>query len=283
MTVIETSKIRLPTRMKIYIDTNWFLSFYQSNHERRNVLKDVVAKAELVVLTEQNIVEFRRNRAQLLDRLRDNIRKSTHVRPYTTSLIAGLDEHKQLIELADELQRATAALVTKLDAMESSYVEPDEVLHAFNEITARCTVVPVLDVDVERAQRRKARGIAPSSSKRDTIGDELIWECLLRGWQEDLAIVSLDGDFLKQQEALGAEFGAHPSHRNLVYCGTRVSEALAKFGSLSPDEYRAEYGQDPWSRCDGCGGGDWHYAGRDEAEDCARYICGQCRAVMLVH
>lgn len=275
-------QIRRPTQVKIYIDTNWFLSFYQSNHERRAVLQTVVANANLIVLTEQNITEFRRNRSALLADLRDKVAKSTLVRPYTTSLILGMSEHTRLVELADELRAASEALVAKLEEIEAGIATGDEVLHAFNEVVTKCTVIPVLDDDVVKAQRRKVRGIPPSSSKRDTVGDEVIWECLLRGWEEDLAIVSLDGDFLRQQELLGAEFGAHRSHRNLVHCGKRMSEALKKFGSLTPEAYQAEYGQDPWSRCGGCGGGDWQYAGREEEHDDSRYVCGNCRAVISV-
>jgi predicted nucleic acid-binding protein len=72
--------------MKIYIDTNWFLSFYQSNHERQNVLENIAKHAELVVMTEQNLNEFRRNRTALLIDLRSNVAKSTKIAPYTTSL-----------------------------------------------------------------------------------------------------------------------------------------------------------------------------------------------------
>jgi hypothetical protein len=273
---------REPSQVKIYIDTNWFLSFYQSNHERRNVLEAVVAKSNLILLTEQNITEFRRNRSALLGELRDKVAKSTRVLPYTTSLLIGMEEHKRLLALADEISAASDALVQKLESIEASHDFEDEVLRAFNEIVSRCTVIPVRDDDVAKAQRRKARGIPPSSNKRDTIGDELIWECILRGWEEDLAIVSLDGDFVRHQDILGAEFAAHPSHRNLVYCGMRVSEALKKFGSLTAETYKEEYGRDPWARCDTCGGGDWQYAGKDEEEDRTRFLCGNCRAIILV-
>lgn len=117
-------------QMKIYIDTNWLLSFYQSNHERRHVLKDVVAKSDLVILTEQNITEFRRNRSALLADLREKVGKSTRVQPYTTSLIAGIPEHKRLLTLANEIKRVSDELVSKLDGIEASVEFPDQVLHA---------------------------------------------------------------------------------------------------------------------------------------------------------
>ena len=293
--------------MKIYVDTSWFLSFYQSNHERRHVLEAVGGKSHLLVMTEQNITEFRRNRAALLRQLREQVTKSTRAQPYTTSLLLGLDEHRRVIALSQALKDAGDALAMRIDALETSLEQPDQVLLTFNEVLTKCTVVNVTDEDVVRAQRRKARGIPPSSGKRETIGDEVIWESLLRGCEEDLAIVSLDSDFLRQRDLLAEEFEAHKSHRNLVYVGDKLSDALDKFGALTPEMYKAEYGQDPWTRCANCGGNGWHYAGQDhnyehelqlsraagnEAPDRATlggpgyenavYVCGTCRAIMLV-
>jgi len=95
--------------MKIYVDTNWFLSFFQSNHERHSLLEEVRHRADLIILTEQNVTEYRRNRAALMRELRSNIEKSTRVQPYTTSLLRSFKEHERVIELAQQLRIAADA------------------------------------------------------------------------------------------------------------------------------------------------------------------------------
>lgn len=288
--------------MKLYVDTNWFLSFYQSNHERLDVLPIARQQAPMFVLTEQNVAEFRRNRAAIFQRMRDNVVKSVSVNPYTTTILRGLDEHRRLLEQANSLKKAGEELVRKIDGMEASLAIGDPVMLTFYEILSRCTLIKVTDADIQRAERRKARGIPPSSSKRDTIGDEVIWECLLRACEEDLAIVSLDGDFLQQRELLASEFGAHSSRRRIVHYGDKASVALAMFAGLTEVEYRGRFGVDPWARCRTCGALDWLYAGRDHASAIehegvraagftpgpsdmyqkAVHVCGFCNAKILV-
>jgi hypothetical protein len=293
--------------VKIYIDTNWFLSFYQSSHERQSVLEKLAEHSELIVMTDQNATEFRRNRSAVLHMQRNAVEKSTAVRPYTTSLLLGLAEHAEVVRATRELATATRVLLDKLDNIEQSTLD-DLVSITFNELLSRCTVIPVTDEDVSRAQIRKARGIPPSTSKRDTIGDEIIWECLLRGCEEDLAVVSLDSDFLSHRSLLVSEFGAHPSRRRLVHVGDRLADALTKFGSLTPEEYKHAYRRDPMTRCGNCGAESWHYAGRDRnhaheerarvamgyeprsPEDLAAsrefekhvYVCGECNSLMFL-
>lgn len=158
--------------MKIYIDTNWFLSFYQANQERQDVLDSIAEHAHLVVMTDQNRTEFRRNRAALLQRLRENVVKSTKAQPYTTSLLLELTEHARVLQAARELSDSAGALLDKLTEFESAL--EDKVSRTFNELLSKCAVIRVTNDDVVRAQYRKARGIPPSTPKRNTIGDELI-------------------------------------------------------------------------------------------------------------
>jgi len=291
--------------MKIYIDTNWFLSFYQANQERQGVLDLIAERAHLVVMTDQNRTEFRRNRASLLQRLRENIIKSTKVQPYTTSILLGMPEHGRVLQAARDMSDAACALLDKLTEFESAL--EDKVSRTFNELLSKCTVIRASDEDVVRAQCRKARGIPPSTSKRSTIGDELIWECLLRGCEEDLAIVSLDGDFLEQGALLADEFSAHPSRRTLIHIGDRLADVLSKYAVLTPEEYAREQYVDPIRRCSSCGADSWYYAGQDRnsvhlekarehagyppLDDAARleyrnqrhvYVCGQCNSLMFL-
>jgi predicted nucleic acid-binding protein len=48
---------------RIYIDTNVFLDFYQSATDRMAVFQQLFERVDCIILPEQTVKEFRRNRA----------------------------------------------------------------------------------------------------------------------------------------------------------------------------------------------------------------------------
>jgi rRNA-processing protein FCF1 len=54
---------------QVYIDTNVFLDFYQAATDRIAVFAEIVGRATRIVMPEQSIVEFYRNRAGRLAEL----------------------------------------------------------------------------------------------------------------------------------------------------------------------------------------------------------------------
>src|SRR5688572_3863957 len=83
-----------PNAMRICIDTNWFLSFYEAGlgkAETQAVFEELTAAASLLIVPEQVIDEFHRNRLRLLRELTKRFEDSVTVRPYTIPLIKASD------------------------------------------------------------------------------------------------------------------------------------------------------------------------------------------------
>lgn len=290
--------------MKIYIDTNWFLGFYQSNAESVSVLESVAKRADLIVMTDQNRGEFHRNRAVLLTRLYEETAKAYRTTQYSTAVLRSIPSYSRVVQIAKELDEAIKALRTDITRMDA--LRADAVSIAFNEILTKCTLIEATDQDIARAQQRKLRGVPPSSTKRDTIGDEIIWECLLRACKEDLVIVSRDSDFIQHSNLLAEEFSAHDSRRAILLTTKLMSQVLKDFGKLTPEEYAQQFYTDPINRCQNCGASSWNSAGLDrghahlEAGRAAAgyppldpetkavtnehyvYVCGQCNSMMFM-
>lgn len=247
--------------VRIYIDTNWFLSHYQAVTERKSVLLALRTYAKRIVLTDQTELEFRRNRDRVLMELRRKIQKSLDVQPWAATLVHELDEYKELVRARDEMKRCGEALVQRVDTFLSDpYTDP--LFATFQAVRNECKFLYASAEIIQRAQVRKSRGQPPSSNKRDTIGDEIIWETLLAECKEDLAIVSQDGDFLEYATILKEEYLPR-NGRHLLYVGPKLSAALERFGERSPALEELERSVDPTSRCTECGASDWEPIGPD--------------------
>lgn len=168
--------------VRIYVDTNIFIDFYQSAHDRVGVFEELLARADRLILTEQTLNEFERNRANVLSALIEQFKKSTKVKPHTTSIVQALPEWEPLIEARDQFeQQADRAR----ESLEKFLAQPsaDPVYTKFLEVVGAkgVVVLPTTDLLVARAQRRKILGNPPNSPDKITVGDELIWEALLEG------------------------------------------------------------------------------------------------------
>jgi hypothetical protein len=137
--------------MKIYIDTNWFLGFYQSNAESVSILESVAKRAELVVMTDQNRSEFHRNRAVLLTRLSEEATKAYRTTQYSTALLRSIPSYSRVTQIAKELDEAIKGL--REDIARMGALREDAVSRVFNEILTRCTLIEATDEDIARARR----------------------------------------------------------------------------------------------------------------------------------
>jgi hypothetical protein len=68
----------------LYIDINMFIDFYQSVTDRLKVFGELTQRADKVILPEQTIREFRRNRIYCLARLAKNIETKPVVSLFTS-------------------------------------------------------------------------------------------------------------------------------------------------------------------------------------------------------
>jgi hypothetical protein len=95
------------------------------------------------------------------------------------------------------------------------------------------------DAAIEKAHRRKLLGNPPCSPDKYTIGDEVIWELLLK-LREDLIIVTRDSTYDDHFPILRDEY-KDKTGRNLLLITGKLSEAVQKIGEIPPEELlRAE-------------------------------------------
>lgn len=98
----------------IYIDTNVFLDFYQSATDRLKVFKDLHARAEAILVTEQTVAEFRRNRVARLVDLATNIKKTSNVQVFTTAVVRELPEFEEWTKARDSAREIAQRMAKEL-------------------------------------------------------------------------------------------------------------------------------------------------------------------------
>ncbi|HTJ53778.1 MAG TPA: PIN domain-containing protein, partial [Nitrosospira sp.] len=180
----------------IYIDTNVFLDFYQSATDRLKVFKDLHARAERILVTEQTVAEFRRNRVALLVDLAANIKKTSNVQIFTTAVVRELPEFQEWKKSRDSAREIAERMAEEL--MRWTLDSSTDLVHSeFEELIKSCQYIRTSEGAITRAHRRKLIGQPPTSPDKHTIGDELIWESLLEGAKGDLVVVSRDKTFLE--------------------------------------------------------------------------------------
>jgi predicted nucleic acid-binding protein len=223
---------------RIYIDTNVFLDFYQSSTDRLAVFHELVKRASKVILPEQTLREFRRNRNARLSKLAKDVEANREGALFTTAVVQELPAFKEWVKFRDEAKRHAKDVAAQLRQWlldEST----DLVLKEFEKLVLGALHLPSTNDALLRAQKRKVLGEPPTSPDKHTVGDELIWETLLEGCKEDLIVVSRDGTFLENTAILKAEFLKHTGKR-LVLVTSQLRAALDLVGESSEEVAKAE-------------------------------------------
>lgn len=223
---------------KIYIDTNVFLDFYQSNTDGLEVFGELKKLSDFLVFPEQTINEFKRNRIERLANLVRNIKNINHAPLFTTSVVKSLAEFPEWKKHSEKAKES----VKKITAVIEGWIETpssDEVAAAFDELVRKSTRLNLLEAALKAAKTRKVLGNPPTSPDKHTIGDEIIWETLLAQVTDDLIVVTRDNSFLNNQALLKAEFD-NGGGRSLVMVTSHLSEALASLAIGSEKIVAAE-------------------------------------------
>jgi predicted nucleic acid-binding protein len=224
----------------IYIDTNVFLDFYQSATDRMGIFQELRARVDCIVVPEQTVREFRRNRAARLIHLADQVEKSANVNVHTTAIVRELPEFEKWVEARDAVKRHARAIATQLRTWardESS----DPVYQEFVKLHVNGTTMSTPDDALAKAQARKLLGDPPTSPDKHTVGDEVIWETLLALCGNDLIIVSRDRTFLDNESLLRSEFKIE-GKRQLLAITDSLGQALKLVGKPSAPIEQAEKG-----------------------------------------
>jgi hypothetical protein len=94
---------------------------------------------------------------------------------------------------------------------------------------------------VMRAHRRKLLGNPPKSERKETIGDEVIWEMLLElleGLDEDLVLVTQDNTYRNHITYLREEYTERTGRT--LFVEDSISAALDRMG-IEPSEALSVY------------------------------------------
>jgi predicted nucleic acid-binding protein len=245
----------------VYIDTNVFLDFYQAGTDRLVVFNEILDRSSSVLLTEQTVDEFYRNRVARLNQLAESIEKLAKPQIYTTAVIRELPGFESWCNARDKFHSAAVEIVKEL---RSWTVDPnaDRVLVAFKNLVSNAKTVPTENNLIELARTRKLLGKPPTSQDKHTIGDELIWEALIQGAKDDIVVVSRDKSFLDNSALLTSEFETRTG-RELLLVTDSLNKALEKVGRASEKIKIVEQdmpkpipsNQFPFSmKCPSCGG-----------------------------
>lgn len=221
-----------------YIDTNVFLDFYQSSTDRLAVFEDILARAKNVLLTQQTVDEFRRNRVARLIQLADGVKRGPHGQIHTTAVVQALPGFKDWVKARDATKAAALEIANEL----TSWVldeQSDLVLVAFEKLVGAAQTVATTSDFVSKAKTRKLLGNPPTSPDKHTVGDELNWECLLSWKTSDIVIVTRDKTYLENQALLKREFSASTGHQ-LVLVTDSLAAGLEKIGQASEKIKEAE-------------------------------------------
>lgn len=232
--------------IKIFVDTNKFLDFYRYKEENKEIL-DKLASSNNLVLTEQVIREFKRNRISeirgLLEKVEAKEKQITNnmcnlepVGIFTETITALNKKNTKQIQVIKESFKPLEDEITSMIDDDKN----DVVFTAFNKIIQNPNTIIINDNDAayNSAIKRNNLGGVPRSDKNGykslTICDEYIWETLLLESNYDILFVTRDDTYLNNAKILSEEYKAK-TEKTIKFV-EYVSIALSELGEEISEE-----------------------------------------------
>lgn len=182
--------------MQLFIDTNILLSFYALNHEdllELNKLIDAIDRQQITLLiTQQLIDEFNRNREQRIDGAIKSLRNQTF-NPQFPQLCEDYPAVEILRSTLKQYEQAHTSLTNQiLTDIKSKNLKADRIVQSLFSLGKQLTAHPNI---LDRARFRMGVGNPPG--KNNSLGDAINWECLLDETPagEDLFFITGDKDY----------------------------------------------------------------------------------------
>lgn len=222
--------------MKIVIDSNIFIGLYESNEDTLSIFNDLEKIKTYLVVPQQIIDEVIRNRDERLFLLSTLI-NSQQFPTFSTSLIRDLNEFPKLKIIKGQFTRVKNKLKAQIDEMIAD-PEKDPIFKSFLKLIkdSNVIVIPVNDDLIKKAQQRKLKGNPPNNEKEVKIGDEIIWECILKNVQDDLILISRDSTYSSHKTFLTREF-KQKTGKKLLF-SKKISDALELVGKDASPELK---------------------------------------------
>ena len=182
--------------MYLFIDTNILLSFYSLNQddlaELNKIIEAIESKQITLLLTNQIVDEFNRNREQRIE----GAIKSFRTQTFSTQFPQLCEDYPEIDTLREALKRheqAHAALTTKiLVDIKAKTLKADRIIESLFRLGKQLT--PDLNT-IDKARLRMSVGNPPG--KNNSLGDAINWESLLdeTAQGEDLYFITGDKDY----------------------------------------------------------------------------------------
>lgn len=195
----------MPKPLNLFVDTNVFLSFFAFSkddiEELRKVTALVKTKQIKIYVTDQLVREFQRNREKKIHDSLEQLRR-IELSKSMPRLVSHLPESNDYLKGIEQLIVLKDNILSSAIEMARTKMFPADEL--FRELVASTEIIAATDEDIKEAMRRRDLGDPPG--KKDSLGDQINWEILLRAVEEGQAlyVVSQDGDFasaLNKEEA----------------------------------------------------------------------------------
>ncbi len=212
---------------RIFLDTNVLLGLYDADADPRCICADLRKVRSSLVATRVVLDELLRNRDRILFRNAARIEEGGVSLLQTPFFLQQTQAFSSMKETADAYNLAVASLLDEVHRMMADPAH-DPVYSAISRLFEDLPLFEWTDGDVERAHRRKLIGNPPTSQGKNTLGDELNWELLLRHVRDDLILVSRDNTFHQHAAFLAKEFREKTGRQ--IRITDRLSDALTELG-----------------------------------------------------
>lgn len=223
------------TLYKVFIDTNLFLGLYETNKNNiEKIFDDILKIKDSIIFVDQVSDEFLRNRDILLEKQINNSGKNCPQIP-TTALIRSLEEYSELEEAKRLYAQKNDKLVKKLKEIKDN-LEKDIVYQKFYELYNNPNITKYNRTDeiIKKAYKRMLLGNPPIDDKKNTIGDQVIWETLISNLENDLIFITLDQTYRDHVTFLNDEFYKRTENKLIIH--ENVSFALTQIGIRPSNE-----------------------------------------------
>lgn len=189
--------------VKLCIDTNYFINFYQKAGTDRKIFQQLMEITSTLLFPEQILNEFKRNRVKvihgLINGMNERFREEIPIYPNTLTYQL-FTKRKELNKKKEDLKNIHKEIITYFEQLIKN--PHDDVIYQFvinlyND--PNTTKIPIDHEIIKEAQKRNFLGNPPFSSGNSN-GDEIIFESLLSVCSEDLIIVTNDDRGFKIHE-----------------------------------------------------------------------------------
>ncbi len=179
--------------MQLFIDTNILLSFYSLNQEDLSELSKLIEPIEqqhiTLLLTDQIIDEFNRNREQRIDGAIKSLRTQTF-NPQFPQLCEDYPEVDRVRESLKHYEQAHIALMNRIGAdIKTRTLKADRIIQSLFALGKK---LPAHSHILDRARFRMGVGNPPG--KNNSLGDAINWECLLEEIPAGVDLFFVTGD-----------------------------------------------------------------------------------------